>query len=168
MATIPLLKHNALIRSIARELQRVLAACCVSSFDKTVPEPIFGPPALFHFPSVSPSLPLSPPVLVLVSPAVFPPNMTELLFLPNKNLVTPLVLFLFILVVGDTHVVLMLCFCSWYLFLVPFFYLSSSDIPLAIGPCNKVVPHCTPHGGPPPFLLVATPIPVPQLVYKLQ
>ena len=39
-----------------------------------------------------------------------------------KETVTPLVLFLFILVVGDTHVVLMLCFFSWYLFLVPFFF----------------------------------------------
>ena len=38
--------------------------------------------------------------------------------------ITPLVLFLFFfMVVGDsTHVVLMLCFCSWYLFLVPFFF----------------------------------------------
>jgi len=49
------------------------------------------------------------------------------------------------------------------------FLLSSlSDIPLAIVPCNEVAPHCTPYGGPSPFLLVATPIPVPQLVYKLQ
>ena len=58
------------------------------------------------------------------------------------------------------------------LFLVPvpgtFFLLFSSDIPLAIVPYNKVAPHCTPHGGPSPFLLIATPIPVPQLVYKLQ
>ena len=58
------------------------------------------------------------------------------------------------------------------LFLVPvpgtFLLLSLSDIPLAIVPCNKVAPRCTPHGGLSPFSLVATPIPVPQLVYKLQ
>ena len=74
------------------------------------------------------------------------------------------------MVVGDTHVVLMLCFCSWYLFLVSvpgtFLLLSSFDIPLAIVPCNKVTPYCMPHGRPLPFLLVATPIPVAQLVYK--
>ena len=58
------------------------------------------------------------------------------------------------------------------LFLVPvpgtFLLLSSFGILLAIVPCNEVTPHCTPHGGPSPFLLVATPIPIPQLVYKLQ
>ena len=58
------------------------------------------------------------------------------------------------------------------LFLVPvpgtFLLLSSFDIPLAIVPCNEVTPHCTPHGGPFPFLLIATPISIPQLVYKLQ
>ena len=41
------------------------------------------------------------------------------------------------------------------LFLVPvpgtFLFLSSSDIPLAIVPCNEVAPHCMPHGGPSPF-----------------
>ena len=48
-------------------------------------------------------------------------------FIERNGFVTPLVLFLFFcIVVGDnTHVVLMLCFCSWYLFLVPFFYLPS-------------------------------------------
>ena len=58
------------------------------------------------------------------------------------------------------------------LFLVPvsstFLLLSSFNILLAIVPCNKVTPYCTPHGGPSPFLLVATPISIPQLVYKLQ
>jgi len=82
----PSLKHNTLIQSIARELQRVLATCRTSPFDKTVPEPVFGPPALFCFPFVLPSLPLSPLVLVLVSPMVFPPNVSEPLFLPDKNL----------------------------------------------------------------------------------
>ena len=79
-------KHDTLIQSIARELQRVLAACRASPFDKTVPEPVFGPPALFRFPSVSPSPLPSPLVPVLVSPAVFPPDMAELLFLPDNNL----------------------------------------------------------------------------------
>jgi len=86
--------------------------------------------------------------------------------------VTPLVLFLLFLFSlhdcrGHTccpHVML--------LFLVPvpgtFLLLSSFDILLAIVPCNEITPHCTPHGGPSPFLLVATPIPIPQLVYKLQ
>ena len=77
---------DVLIQSITRELQRVLAACRASPFDKTVPEPIFGPPALFHFPSVSPLPPPSPPVLVLVSPMVFPPDAAEPLFLPDDNL----------------------------------------------------------------------------------
>jgi len=58
------------------------------------------------------------------------------------------------------------------LFLVPvpgtFLLLFPSDIPLAIVPCNEVAPHFMSHGGPSPFLLVPTPIPVPQLVYKLQ
>ena len=67
------------------------------------------------------------------------------------------------MVVGDTHVML--------LFLVPvpgtFLLLSSSDSPLAIVSCNEAAPHCMPHGGPPPFLLIATLVPVPQLVYKL-
>ena len=44
------------------------------------------------------------------------------------------------------------------LFLVPvpgtFLLLSSSDIPLAIVPCNEVAPHCMPHGGPFPFYLL--------------
>jgi len=79
-------EHDALIQSIARELQRVLAACRASPFDKTVPEPVFGPPALFRFPSVSPSPPPSPPVPVLVSPAVFPPDAAKPLFLPDDNL----------------------------------------------------------------------------------
>jgi len=79
-------KRNALIQSITRELQQVLAACHASPFDKTVPEPVFGPPALFRFPFVSPSPPPSPPVPVLVSPAVFPPGAAELLFLPDNNL----------------------------------------------------------------------------------
>jgi len=48
-----------------------------------------------------------------------------------------------------------------------FLLLPSFDILLAIVPYNKVAPHCMPHGGPFPFLLVATPIPIPQLVYKL-
>ena len=79
-------ERDALIQSIARELQRVLAACRASPFDKTVLEPVFGPPALFHFPSVSPLPPPSPPVPVLVFPAVFPPNAAEPLFLPDDNL----------------------------------------------------------------------------------
>ena len=79
-------ERDALIQSIARELQRVLAACCASPFDKTVPEPVFGPPALFHFPFVSPSPPPSPPVPVLVFPAVFPPDTAAPLFLPDDNL----------------------------------------------------------------------------------
>ena len=41
------------------------------------------------------------------------------------------------------------------LFLVPvsgtFLLLYSSDISLVIVPCNKVVPHCIPYGGPFPF-----------------
>jgi len=49
-----------------------------------------------------------------------------------------------------------------------FLLLSLSDIPLAIVPCNEVALHGMPHGGPSPLLLVATPIPVPQIVYKLQ
>ena len=49
-----------------------------------------------------------------------------------------------------------------------FLLLSSFDTPLAIVPYNKVTPHYTPHGGPSPFLLVVTPIPIPQSVYKLQ
>ena len=41
----------------------------------------------------------------------------------DRHSVTPLVLFLFFfMVIENTHVVLMLCFCSWYLFLVPFFF----------------------------------------------
>jgi len=79
-------KRDALIQSIARKLQRVLAACRASPFDKTIPEPVFGPPALFRFPSVLPSSPPSPPVPVLVSPAVFPPDAAELLFLSDDNL----------------------------------------------------------------------------------
>jgi len=35
-----------------------------------------------------------------------------------------------------------------------FLLLSFSDIPLAIVPCNKVIPHCMPYGGPSPFLLI--------------
>jgi len=58
------------------------------------------------------------------------------------------------------------------LFLVPvpgtFLLLSSFDSSLAIAPCNEVIPHCMPHRGLSPFLLIATPIPIPQLVYKLQ
>ena len=56
------------------------------------------------------------------------------------------------------------------LFLVPVpgtFLLLSSDIPLAIVPCNKAAPHCIPHGEPLLFLLIATLVPVLQLVYKL-
>ena len=79
-------KRDALIQSIARELQQVSATCRASPFDKTIPEPIFGPPVLFRFPSVSPLPPLSPLVPVLVSPAVFPPDAAELLFLPDDNL----------------------------------------------------------------------------------
>ena len=79
-------ERDALIQSIARELQRVLATCRASPFDKTIPKPVFGPPVLFCFPSVLPLLPPSPPVLVLVSPAVFPPDMAEPLFLPDDNL----------------------------------------------------------------------------------
>jgi len=37
-----------------------------------------------------------------------------------------------------------------------FLSLSFSFFPLAIVPCNKVLPYCMPHGGPPLFLLVAT------------
>ena len=84
-------EHNVLIQSIARELQWVSTTCCMFSFNKTVPKPVFGPLVLFCFPSVSPFPPLSPPVLVLVSPAVFPPTVAELLFLPDDNLlVVPL------------------------------------------------------------------------------
>ena len=83
--------------------------------------------------------------------------------------VTPLVLFLFFLHGCRGHTC---CPHVMLLFLVPvpgtFPLLSSFDSPLAIAPCNEVTPHCTPHGGPSPFLLVATPIPIPQLVYKLQ
>ena len=79
-------KHNTLIQSIARELQWVSAACHTSPFDKTIPKPVFGPVVLFCYPSVLSSLPLSPPVVVLVSPVVFPPNAAELLFFPNDNL----------------------------------------------------------------------------------
>ena len=79
-------KRDVLIQSIARELQQVSATCCASPFDKTISEPIFGPSALFRFPSVSPSLSLSPPVPVLVLPAVFSPNASEPLFLPDNNL----------------------------------------------------------------------------------
>ena len=43
------------------------------------------------------------------------------------------------------------CSCVMLLFLVPvpgtFLLLSSSDIPLAIVPCNKIAPQCMPHGG---------------------
>ena len=50
------------------------------------------------------------------------------------------------------------CLYVMLLFLVPvpgtFLLLSSFDIPLAIVPCNEVTPHCTPHGGPSPFLLM--------------
>ena len=70
----------------------------------------------------------------------------------------------FFIVVGDMHVV--------YLFLVPVpgtsLLLSSSDIPLATMPCHKASHHCTPHGGPPHFLLITTLVSVAQLVYKLQ
>jgi len=73
-----------------------------------------------------------------------------------------LVLFLFfILVVEDTHVVLMLCF-----FLVPGLFLLFFFYPLVTMSYNETSPHCTPHGGPPSFLLVVAPIPVAQLVYK--
>ena len=82
----PGLEHDALIQSITRELQWVLAACRVFPFDKTVPKSIFGPPVLFRFSSVLPSPPLSPPAPVLVSLVVFPPNAAELLFLPDNNL----------------------------------------------------------------------------------
>jgi len=54
----------------------------------------------------------------------------------------------------------MLLSCSWTAPLLFFSY------PLATVPCNEVSSYCIPHGGPPPFLLVATPIPVAQLVYK--
>jgi len=66
----------------------------------------------------------------------------------------------------------MCCPCVMLMSLVPVpgtFLLSSlSDIPLTIVPYNEIAPHCMLHGGPPPFLLIVTPIPVPQLVYKLQ
>ena len=58
---------------------------------------------------------------------------------------------------------LSLCYASPLFLDYPFlffFYL------LATVPCNKALLHCTPHGGPFPFLLVATLIPVAQLVYK--
>jgi len=61
----------------------------------------------------------------------------------------PLALFLSFLVVG-THM-LFSCYAS-----VPgtFLLLSSSDIPLAIVPCNEVASHCMSHGGPFPFYLL--------------
>ena len=88
----------------------------------------------------------------------------------EERTVTPLVLFLFLLHgCRGRHTC---CPHVMLLFLVPvpgtFLLLSSFDIPLAIVPCNEVTPHGTPHGGPSPFLLVATPISIPQLVYKLQ
>ena len=49
-----------------------------------------------------------------------------------------------------------------------FLLLSLSDIPLVIVPCNEVAPHGMPYGGPSLLLLVAIPIPIPQIVYKLQ
>ena len=79
-------EHDALIQSIARKLQWILTTYRASSFDKTVPEPIFGPPALFRFLFVLPLPPSSPLVPVLVSPAVFSPDMAEPLFLPDDNL----------------------------------------------------------------------------------
>ena len=85
----PSLKCNALIQSIARELQRVSATCHTSPFDKTIPKPIFGPLVLFRFLSVSPSPPPSPPVPVLVSPMVFPPDAAEPLFPDDNLLVAP-------------------------------------------------------------------------------
>ena len=54
----------------------------------------------------------------------------------------------------------MLLSCSWT---APLLFFSH---PLATVLYNKASPHYMPHGGPPPFLLVATPIPVAQLVYK--
>ena len=63
----------------------------MSPFDKTIPEPAFGPLALFCFLLVSSSFSSSSSlVLFLVSFAVFPPNAPELLFLSNDNLLVVL------------------------------------------------------------------------------
>jgi len=76
-----------------------------------------------------------------------------LYFLIEPRCYAPSSIFVFLGYRGHTccpHVML--------LFLVPvpdtFLLLSSSDIPLAIMPCNKVAPYCMPHGGPSTFYLL--------------